>query len=457
MIKILKNNYSTILAFIIGIVLASTTVYGATILFSSDEVGYDNTESGFKDSSGNDVEDVQTALDELYTKAEDAKYCKANIGCPVGYVKVTGLNGEFSCTNPKSPESYIKSLNTEGVGIATTDHENELRFIGSNPNNYVKFNNQTWRIIGIFDGRLKLIQNPIGNYSYDTSKETVNRGHGVNAWEEADLMKLLNPGYDDNSDLKCNTNTSYVSNNGDGYAIVNCGDNSASNYTTEEVNNSLYWNAGSGKCYIYGNYQASNCDFTNTGLSDTTSKNMIDNAEWYLGSLDTPSANIWDGRVTASLLYNWERSNNSGKQCTQNNYYCSDTVNRATRWTGKVGLLYPSDYAYATSGGNTHDRDACLSYTVGYVSSSSIPNWENTYTDCKNNDWLLNTSMWTWTLSPRATSSNSHYVFYVYSPGYVSNNNAFYAGSVRPVVYLKSSVTITSGDGTQSKPFTLSN
>ena len=378
----------------------------------------------------------------------------------------TGSTGNRSYTANwtyvgNDPESVIKILNTEGEGISTTDHENELRFIGSNPDNYVRFNNQIWRIIGVFDGRLKLVQSPIGSYSFDTSAVDVNKGYGVNQWGEstltdgtdydgADLMKLLNPGYESNQDLRCIAGSTLDSTN----SIVNCGDNSASNYDTVSVNNSLYWNAGSGKCYTYGNYNTANCDFTNTGLSDTASKNMIDNATWYLGSLDTPSANIWDGRVTASLLYSWERSSSTGKQCS-NATHCSDTVNRTTRWTGKVGLIYPSDYAYATSGGSTHDRDACLSYTVGYVSDSSIPNWQNTYTDCKNNDWLLNTGVWTWTLSPRAISSDSNSVFYVHSTGYVISTDAFFAGSVRPVVYLKSGVTITSGDGTQSKPFVL--
>ena len=264
-------------------------------------------------------------------------------------------------------------------------------------------------------------------------------------------MKLLNPGYSTNTDLKCNTTVTIT----DG-GVANCGDNTDSNYTTGLVNNSLYWNASSGKCYTNGNYNVTDCNFTSTGLKDTTSKNMIDDATWYLGSIDTPSANIWDGRITASYLYNMERSNYSGKQCTQNNAYCSDTVDRTTTWTGKVGLLYPSDYAYATGGGSTYNRTQCLSYTVGYVSDSSIPNWQNTYTDCKTNDWILNTSMWTWSLSPRADSSNSSHVFDVYTTGYVTHSNARYAGSVRPVVFLKSSVQFTeTGNGTQSNPFIL--
>jgi hypothetical protein len=73
--------------------------------------------------------------------------------------------------------------------------------------------------------RVKLIRNePIGLYSYDTSASTVNSGYGINEWSQADLMKLLNPGYESNQDLN------------------NSG-------TTITVNNSLYWTKGSGTCY----------------------------------------------------------------------------------------------------------------------------------------------------------------------------------------------------------------
>ena len=56
---------------------------------------------------------------------------------------------------------------------ATTDY----RYIGANPNNYVKFNDELWRIIGVFDTddgtgkvekRMKIIRNEsIGDYAWD--------------------------------------------------------------------------------------------------------------------------------------------------------------------------------------------------------------------------------------------------------------------------------------------------
>ena len=373
----------------------------------------------------------------------------ASMGITVNYIQADA-NMNYRAIDPAT---RIRNLNTIGTSIADDDPDGNLRFIGSNPNNYVSFNGQKWRIIGVFDGKLKLVQDPIGNFSWDTSRNNVNNGYGVNQWgpssnyQGADLMKLLNPGYESNSDLLCKTSTSVT----DG--VANCGDNSDSNYTTGLVNNSLYWNASSGKCYTYGNYGNGNCNFTSTGLKDAASKNMIENATWNLGS-NSASVNIWDGRLNAAYMYNFERGSLSSKQCSSGGY-CTDTVVRTTTWTGKVGLIYPSDYAYATSGGTTHDRNTCLTVHAGYVSDST-PNWVNTYTDCKNNDWLLNTSSWTWTLSPRAHSSRSADVFYVHSAGNVTSYRAMNAGSVRPVVFLKSSVAFTEeGNGTQSTPFVL--
>ena len=52
---------------------------------------------------------------------------------------------------------------TEQVG-ATTDY----RYIGSSPNNYITFNDEVWRIIGVFDGRIKIMkQDSLGNMSRD--------------------------------------------------------------------------------------------------------------------------------------------------------------------------------------------------------------------------------------------------------------------------------------------------
>ena len=127
----------------------------------------------------------------------------------------------------------------------------DYRYYGSNPNNYVTFNDELWRIIGVFEVeddtgtkayRVKLIRNNfLGAYSYDTTASTVNSGYGINEWSQSDIMKLLNPGYESNQDLN----------------------NSGSTIT---VNNSLYWTKGRGTCYNGESNKNTTCDFTSTGL-----------------------------------------------------------------------------------------------------------------------------------------------------------------------------------------------
>ena len=62
--KFLLKNIKPVLAFILGIIISGIGVYAA-ILYASSDVGYDNTGSGLTSTN------VQDALDELYTKAQN--------------------------------------------------------------------------------------------------------------------------------------------------------------------------------------------------------------------------------------------------------------------------------------------------------------------------------------------------------------------------------------------------
>src|SRR5574344_1599651 len=286
----------------------------------------------------------------------------------------------------------------------------EYRYYGANPNNYVTFNGELWRIIGVFETenesgtleyRVKLIRNESkGSYSYDTSADAVNGGYGINEWSQADLMKLLNPGYESNQDLN------------------NSG-------TTITVNNSLYWTKGSGTCYSGESNATKACNFTSTGLG-TEAKSMIDKAKFYTAGWNTNG-------ITSNQIYTYERGNTVYTGT-------SDGVTRTTSWIGYIGLMYISDYGYAT------DESLCGSSTTLY----------NYYTNaaCHTNDWLWksSSSQW-WSVVPN--SSISYYVWYVYSNGYANYGSAYYGSAVGPVLYLKSNVQITGGEGSSANPYTL--
>ena len=318
---------------------------------------------------------------------------------------------------------------TDASGCTNTlayDDFGNLRYVGSNPCNYVTFNGETagWRIIGVFDNQIKLIRSEsIGKYSWDTSASNVNRGYGINQWGEsetytgADLMKLLNPGYDNNLAEDASGNT----------------------ISGTYANNSLYWNKGTGNCYNKRNNAYTTCDFSATGLTESA-KTMIANSTWNLGSYARTT--YTHNNIKAKPFYELERSNNNGKICSSGSY-CNDTVNRTTTWEGYVGLMYPSDYGYAVGG---EARTNCLANTNLY-------NYDTN--NCYTNDWLYKTSTYQWTLSPYADSSRAYYVFAVYSGGYVGGYNASDGISVRPALFLIPSIEI-SGEGTPSTPFTLS-
>ena len=66
-----------------------------------------------------------------------------------------------------------------------------IRYQGTNPNNYVEFNNETWRIIGIVDNKVKLIRNSAlsSKKPWDNSSDD---GEYDNDWSDASLQVYLN-------------------------------------------------------------------------------------------------------------------------------------------------------------------------------------------------------------------------------------------------------------------------
>ena len=266
-----------------------------------------------------------------------------------------------SATDNQKKEMWTFSHPETEQTEALTDY----RYIGSDPNNYVTFNNETWRIIGVFtvdDGtgkkeeRLKIIRNEsIGNMAWDSNN--------INDWSNATLNANLNSGD--------------------------------------------YW----------------------TNILSDNAKSMIGDTLWYLGGTSNYTSST---NGLTSHFYSYERGTTvySG---------------RDTSWVGKVGLMYPSDYGYATSGGSATDRNACL--------NKELYNWDSSdFSDCYNNDWIFN-SAYQWTITPRASYSNN--VFRLDRAGYVVSRNASGTRGVRPVVFLKSSIKIVDGDGSSSNPYIL--
>ena len=289
------------------------------------------------------------------------------------------------------------------------DNAGNIRYYGASPNNYVYFNCDSyprtncelWRIIGVFDGKIKLMRNEsIGNYSLDTSDSTITDGYGANEWSQADLMKLLNPGHE-----------------------------------SESVGGSLYYNSkAGGTCYNGYNNGTTSCNFTSTGIKNDTTRNMIAETTWNLGGWDT--SNIY-----SNVMYEKER----GTTVISNP---SDGITRTTTWTGKIALAYPSDYGYAT------DLSKCSQKLYNYDSST------DSYA-CRSNDWMYSIITNSgrnpeWLLT--SISDTAGIAFSVDLTGFVSHGNSVCnARGVAPVLYLGSNQDIVAGDGSQSNPYQLAN
>ena len=65
--KFIKKNIKLIVGIILGTVLSGFTVYAATIVFDSDQVSYDNTNTNLQINNA-DVDNVQDAIDAIYQK-----------------------------------------------------------------------------------------------------------------------------------------------------------------------------------------------------------------------------------------------------------------------------------------------------------------------------------------------------------------------------------------------------
>ena len=369
---------------------------------------------------------------------------------------------------PNVAKQIVELAASDTTNFALDDPDNNIRYFGSNPNNYVYFNcsdysNQSdstcekWRIIGVFnnitkaDGTkenlVKIIRmDSIGSFAWDYKEigvgtSTSNRENkGSNDWSDSQLMMMLNP-------------TDYLKS---GYTIDN-------NIVKDSKGQAIYQNMGS---YYNGtlgcrpvsitkdsSFSCTSKDFTSTGLKNDSTRNAIESVVWNLGGTKKTK--------TASEYYAAERGTTvySG---------------RTTTWTGKIGLMYPSDFAYATAGGGgsgpgKQSRSDCLASMLSTLSPMIA-------TPCYGGDYLFKGKFYDdsddsddvedgvvhihifpgfWTLTPY--SSRDDGVYYIVSPSNLNASNYIHSNLVvRPTLYLKSNITIIDGAGSETNPYQLS-
>ena len=328
--------------------------------------------------------------------------------------------GDGSFTNPFVIGDTVEE--PSGKSFATvfaannTDifNENGIRYEGADPNNYICLDNKTsgtcssssllFRIIGLFDE--------------DTSSD------GTSSAGTKKLLKVID------------TN--------------NYGGTSGKYRNSAGTNN---WSSASLKTELNGTYLT-----TLLGTSNVNSKlsSAIANAKWHLGGANANSESgdsYYYKSITTENVYKAERPpyhtfTNLSENIFQNLYSGNPSSIYA-----KVGLMYPSDYGYATVGGSTANKSSCR--------AKELLNWDSSsHSDCKNNDWLFTSqnnfvNIREWLLSPY--SSDSLNAAGLYSSGFV---NLYGYGvsdvqfAVRPTFYLDSSILkIVGGTGTNDNAY----
>ena len=210
-------------------------------------------------------------------------------------IEVSNINTKYeNCTlnytdstSKVNLADYIIGLSGTTQGTGQVINENGYRYEGKNPNNYIWFNNEYWRIIGVFDSASHGVsgKNLVKIIRADVLDGLVWDKSDTNNWNTSSLKSLLNGAY----------------------------------YKAED-------GTSSGYCYGYNTIATANCDYTKKGIQSGY-RSMIAKVTWHLGGYSSTSA-------TTSAFYGYERGTTvySG---------------RPTTTTGYIGLMYPSDYGYS--------------------------------------------------------------------------------------------------------------
>ncbi len=212
-------------------------------------------------------------------------------------VKFSSISGNTNCDitfttdNSKNTiASHIIGLDTSGNAEIEYTNNAEYRYTGLNPDNYIWFNDEMWRVIGVFNqashgvtgqNLVKIIKEDAFTYAFDTAYD--------NSWSDSGGGATLNTLYN-----------TYFYNGTDGTSYAGC--------------------------RFYSTTIPGNCDFTEKGL-DASDRSLVQNVTWYLGGI----LSSW---ITASAAYTAERGSTT-----------SDGTNLTH--SAPIGLMYASDYGYA--------------------------------------------------------------------------------------------------------------
>ena len=288
-----------------------------------------------------------------------------------------------------------------GNGVYQTNNH-EYRYVGGEVNNYVRFNNDLYRIIGVFD----------------------DNSHGVTGQNLVKLIsakKLTAASWGPYNASPAYTTYSNYTNDWTG---TTTGVPASANILLNEFYLNPTATSTYGECidWTYGSNdntsKSKNCtNIKGYGIQSNELRNYIQPVTWYLYGYT-------GNGLSKQNWYNCERNNYSGCTSAKSGTYSGTT-------TASIGLMYVSDYMYAS----------------GYVASTATTTGSSY--SFMNLNWLYNG--YEWTITPRGNNAISAYD--VNASGNVDNYSTYSSFGLRPTFYLKSNIRITSGDGSFANPY----
>ena len=376
-------------------------------------------------------------------------------------------------SDENSPEVINKGTDSD-TGCTQTfaydgTSDNNLRYIGLNPCNYVAFNGESPR----YESFYRIVNKQTGVDSEGARFDTYDDCHS--AWAHED-------GYNSSPYFECREFKEPIG----GWRIIGMMNNVDDGTGKKESRIKLMRNEPLGT-YSYDISESSttagyginewaqadiqkglNTDYLNYDLTSNTNwstfsyaggnsyeqydhtkgltasaQRLIDNAVWHLGGIKntyyTPVQDLYSIERGDSV---WPAGSNSSTAVC-NDGFCP----RSTKWTGKVALPYPSDVLLAVGGPN---RNVCLGKNIGEFHLLDL---EDPTLNCDRNIWLSSNSNVMWTITPSSAYKERAIL--------MSNNRATYLETgrpslINPVVYLKSTVVTKGGTGSPKNPYVIS-
>ena len=272
--KIFKNN---VFCFILGSIIFGIVGVSAATYFESSVVTYDNSESGLSSTN------VQGAIDELY-------------------------NACFPPTPPGGDGILEKvPIVTEGDGLYEDEYE-EGRYIfkGGNPNNYIVFNGEIWRIISLEPDKTIKIMKTANINLYTDSVDILWDFNGSNNWARpATLNTYLNGTY--YNGLNSTAKSQIVASNFSIGAVINDNNDLSTQVSNE---NARKWKGNIAlptvSEYIRTNSNKSSCgtfSLINDNYSSCVSTGWMDNNDywWTLSPYSGDSGGVFYVESNGSL------------------------------------------------------------------------------------------------------------------------------------------------------------